>query len=99
MSTNHDTGERPSWTARLQELEDRIAQLLNERFDLGEFGVDTDLFEKGLDSMARLELLAMLEQRFSVELTEDMTSEFRTPSRIARVVRSALDSSRGRSVS
>ena len=41
----------------------------------------------GLDSLGRLELLAALEERFEVELTEDLISEFESTERIARILR------------
>jgi hypothetical protein len=41
----------------------------------------------GLDSLGRLELLAALENRFEVELTEDLILEFESAERIARILR------------
>jgi acyl carrier protein len=46
-----------------------------------------------MDSMARLDLVALLEREFGIELTEDLIPEFRTVNRIARIVRGALAAS------
>lgn len=47
---------------------------------------DADEILAGLDSLGRLELLAALENRFEVELTEDLISEFESIERIARIL-------------
>ncbi len=88
---NDNNGERPSWTAQLREMEDLVGEILVDRFQMENVTAETDLFERGLDSMARLELLVVLERQFSVELNEDLTPEFRTLSRIARVLRTAIE--------
>ncbi len=43
----------------------------------------------GLDSLGRLELLAALEARFDVELTEELIAEFESEGHIARIIRDA----------
>ena len=43
----------------------------------------------GLDSLGRLDLLAAIEERFDVELSEDLTVEFESPERVARIIRDA----------
>ncbi len=45
--------------------------------------------ELQIDSITRLELLAVLEQQFDIELTEDLISEFQTIPGIARVIEGA----------
>ncbi len=76
----------PDASALVNGIKEILGGLLGERH----LTMETDLFELGLDSMARLELLAIIEERFTVELTEDMTQEFRTITRISRVIRNAL---------
>jgi hypothetical protein len=49
-------------------------------------GGDVGAILAGLDSLGRLELLAALEERFDVELTEDLISEFESTERIARIL-------------
>jgi len=93
--TTREAGDRPSWTARMRQTEEGVSELLRERFDIAGVSNSEDLTANGLDSMARLELLALLERRFSVELTEDMISDFTTISRTARAVRSALEGKGG----
>jgi hypothetical protein len=43
----------------------------------------------GLDSIGRLDLLAVIEERFEVELSEDLVAEFESPGRVARIIRDA----------
>ena len=75
----------PDASALVNGIKEILGGLLGDRH----LTMETDLFELGLDSMARLELLALVEERFAVELTEDMTQEFRTITRISRVIRNA----------
>jgi len=86
------TGDRTSPSPPVERLREDIGAILEERFQIAGIDDESDLFELGLDSMARLELLALLEQSFEVELTEDITTEFQTLSRIARVIQSARGS-------
>jgi acyl carrier protein len=74
----------------LARIRERVAGLLAEVSGRGAPGPDDDLAALGMDSMTRLDLLAMIEQEFQVELTEDLIMEFRTVNRIARIVRGAL---------
>jgi acyl carrier protein len=74
----------------LARIRERVADVLARISGHGAPGPDDDLAELGMDSMARLDLLALLEQEFSVELTEDLIPEFRTVNRIARIIRGAL---------
>jgi len=71
-------------------IRERVAGVLLRTTGRAAPGPDDDLEPLGMDSMARLELLAALEEEFGVELTEDLIQEFRTVNRIARVVRDAL---------
>jgi len=56
---------------------------------------DADLASLGLDSLKALDLLAAMEERFGIVLTEDLAAEFRSVSRIARVVQDAMRSVQG----
>ncbi|MFO8072334.1 MAG: phosphopantetheine-binding protein [Polyangia bacterium] len=70
-----------------RDLERRVTEALA---DLGAQGEAAGEAELELDSMARLDLLATLEQRFGVELAEDAVQELRSIPRIAAVVREAI---------
>ena len=70
-------------------IRERVAAVLVRTTGRGAPGPDDDLEPLGMDSMARLELLAALEEEFGIELTEDLIQEFRTVNRIARVVHDA----------
>jgi len=74
----------------LARIRERVAFTLSKVASGAAPGPDDDLAALGMDSMARLELLALLEQEFAVELTEDLIPEFRTVNRIARIIRGAL---------
>ena len=74
----------------LARIRERVADVLAKVSGREAPGPDDDLAALGMDSMARLELLATLEQEFQVDLTEDLVAEFRTVNRIARIVRGAL---------
>ena len=52
---------------------------------------DEELEDAGIDSVARLELLAVLENEFDVEVSEDLLVEFRTINKIVRVVEGILE--------
>ena len=52
---------------------------------------DEELDEAGIDSLARLELLAVLEIEFDVEISEDLLIEFRTINKIVRIVEGILE--------
>jgi len=75
-------------------IRERVAEVLAKVAGRGVPGPDDDLAALGMDSMARLDLLALLEREFEVELTEDLIPEFRTVNRIARIVRGALAANR-----
>ena len=57
-----------------------------------EIDAGSDLEELGLDSLRKLELLAVLEERIGVTLTEDLLPEFKTPGKIVEIVGELLDS-------
>jgi acyl carrier protein len=88
------TGESSGAAARRDEelarIRERVASVLARVSGREAPGPDDDLAALGMDSMARLDLLAMIEQEFQVDLTEDLVPEFRTVNGIARIVRGAL---------
>lgn len=71
------------------ELERRVAEVVAEVGGSPVPSADADLSEFGFDSLALLDLLAALEERFRIDLTEDVVTEFRTIAEVARVVRDA----------
>lgn len=71
------------------ELERRVADVVAEVGGSPAPSADMDLSEIGFDSLTLLDLLAALEERFQIDLTEDVVSEFRTVAGVARVVRDA----------
>jgi acyl carrier protein len=76
----------PVEPARTDPLAAEVAELITAAIpgaDPGAFR-DAAALLAGLDSLGRLELLAAIEERFDVELTEDLIAE-----RIARIVRDA----------
>jgi acyl carrier protein len=71
------------------ELERQVAEIVTQVGGKPVTEVDAELADLGFDSLALLDLLAALELRFQIELTEDVISEFRTVARVSRVVRDA----------
>ncbi len=56
------------------------------------FTVDSDLYDAGLDSMATLQLMLLIEERFGVNLPEAQVTcaNFRTITQLAHLVEKAL---------
>ena len=89
-ATGEITGAAARRDEELVRIRGRVADVLAKVSGREAPGPDDDLAAVGMDSMARLELLATIEQEFQVDLTEDLVAEFRTVNRIARIVRGAL---------
>jgi acyl carrier protein len=53
---------------------------------------DTDLSGLGFDSIAMLDVLATLEERFHISLNENIIAEFSTINRITRILKEMLRS-------
>ena len=71
------------------DLERRVADVVAEVGGCPVPGADVEIESLGFDSLALLDLLAALEVRFEIDLTEDVITEFRTVAEVARVVRDA----------
>ena len=57
---------------------------------------NTELLSLGIDSMAKLDILASLEDHFLVVLNESMVEEFHTVGHIAKIVGEAIRSTGSR---
>lgn len=79
MTTNRD---HP-----LKEAELRIARIIGDVLGFPINPSLDDLSSLHLDSLTRLEIMTLLEREFSIELTEDVASDFKSISRIARIIR------------
>ena len=75
-----------------QEIVDDVARITTEISGKPIPSPREDLFAYGIDSMTMLDLLAALEEHFGITLSENITREFRTVDRIARIVRDAASS-------
>ena len=71
-------------------LKKRVIALCCQVLEVGSLSSTDDLAELGLDSMRKLELLALLEKEFDVELTEDVIVEFQAVNRITRMLRGIM---------
>ena len=71
----------------VDELERQIAAVIATVAGREPSSSDSDFVALGLDSLALLDILALLEERFEVELTEDIVSEFKSIASIAAVLR------------
>jgi acyl carrier protein len=74
-------------TERHQEPE--IIAFLETFFGMAGLDTETDLFQRGLDSMQVLELVTFLEQKYKIQVPPDRvtTETMATPRRIAGMVR------------
>ena len=61
LISSRKSGDRPSWTARMRQTEEGVSELLRERFGISGVSNSDDLIAHGMDSIARLDLLALLE--------------------------------------
>lgn len=82
---------RPSPAPLPANLENELAALIASQFfdDSCPVHAETDLFEAGLDSMALMQLVVLLEEKWGVATpAEDLTTEnFRTASALAMLMR------------
>jgi acyl carrier protein len=92
MNDNHSSLEQKR-ESQLKELEIQVAGIVAEITGHNVSDPKADLSALGLDSMALLDVLAVMEERFDVVLTEDVVQEFRTVHRIAHIIRDAIRSS------
>ncbi len=72
------------------QLEAELANIIKEMTGHPISDPKADLAAAGIDSVTMLDLLATLETRFNVGLTEDVVQEFRSIHRIAHIVRDAI---------
>ena len=83
---NHVPSESP---ADLAAAENLLRRIRNELLELdASFDVDSDLFDAGLDSMAIMQVLLIVEEEFGVQLPDRLVKRetFATARRIAAVV-------------
>lgn len=78
-----------------QTLEQQLAALIQENVlpSAGDLQPDTNLFDAGLDSMAIMQLLLLVEDQYGVMPPEsDLTRDnFATPQDLARLLRQRMD--------
>jgi acyl carrier protein len=87
MSGGLSRGSVPPETA---DIFDVVADLVREILGLEPEYPNQDLSGFGVDSVLELELLTALEQRFGVELSENLVSDFSSVAAIAHIVEDAL---------
>lgn len=80
----------PSSSPQSLSLDQQILDAIGERIlELpAGFSAESDLYDAGLDSMATMQLMLLLEERFGVNLPESHIScaNFRTVHQLARLV-------------
>ncbi|MCU0662765.1 MAG: acyl carrier protein [Myxococcota bacterium] len=76
-----------AWTP--EELEAGIAEVIQKATGRAVEDRDANLFAMGFDSLSMLDVLALLEKRFSISLSEDVIEGFHSVSAIARIVQGA----------
>ncbi len=83
----------PNSRQRFEDLLSGVAQVVASVADREITNSEENLTAYGLDSMAMLDVLAALEERYEIILNESVIEEFYSISRIARVVQDAVRSS------
>jgi acyl carrier protein len=79
--------ERSDWS--LEELEEGVVEVLRQASGRTVEDREASLFALGFDSIGLLEVLALLEKRFDVHLTEDVIESVYSVGAIARIVQGA----------
>lgn len=73
-----------------------VIRIVSDILRIESISVEDDLKKMGLESLDALEILALLEKEFDIELTEDVIVEFQTISRITKVLRGVISPSKGK---
>lgn len=89
MTTRRAATQQPAYEAIVEQVFEIVSRVA-EREVTGE---DTNLASVGLDSMALLDVMALIEQRYGIVLTEDVVEDLYSVKRIARVVYDAVKAS------
>lgn len=89
MTTHPTETKRLAYDAIVEQVFEIVSGVA-EREVLGE---DTNLASVGLDSMSLLDIMALIEKRFDIVLTEDVVEELYSVKRIARIVYDAVKAS------
>ena len=102
MATNKKiTGNPPAEDGRRTErnlkiLADQVVEIVSEISGKQISEKSADLADLGLDSMAKLDVLASLEERFDIVLNESVVEEFHTIGHIAQIVSDVIRSTTAR---
>jgi len=86
MNPDTDSTQQPTESFTDKTLLDQVEQITCKLLERETLDHNLDLGDAGLDSLAKLELLAILERELNVELTEDLISEFKTVAHVVKVV-------------
>lgn len=79
---------------RLESIEEQIVDIISTvSGKVIDSGVD-GLQEVNLDSLSKLEILTLLEERFNLSITEESAKEFTSISSISRIVLRSMDAQR-----
>lgn len=73
----------------LEEIEVGVVEVIREATGRTVKDREANLFSLGFDSLSLLDVLALLEKRFDIELTEDVAEAFHSVGNISRIVQSA----------
>jgi acyl carrier protein len=86
-SGNNKSGEDKMSDNKMDAVETAVADIISRVLNVKLDNQDAKWDDLNLDSLARLEIMSLLEEEFSLELTEDILSQFTSISRIARIIR------------
>jgi len=87
------TDSRSNFSLDLAILSDQVSEVVSEIAGKKIQDWDANLKAMGMDSMALLDVLATLEERFGIILSENNIQEFYSINRITNVVQEAIRAS------
>ena len=82
---------RPGEKKSLADIENDVVHIVNLATGKTIDRTMDNLEPMDLDSLTRLEIVTMIEKKFPLTLTEDVTGQFKSISRIARIILYALE--------
>jgi acyl carrier protein len=73
-------------------LKDELRKIVAELIEIEDFGDDEDfIVDLGVDSMMSIEIVAQVEQKYQIDISEDYLSEFQTLNDVERIVKGLIE--------
>jgi acyl carrier protein len=92
MTENRSPEPESGVYRNLDILQDQVGEIVSEISGKQVPEKSADLASLGMDSMAKLDVLASLEERFDIVLNESVVEEFHSIGHIAHIIRDVIRS-------